>query len=286
VTLRTLLRDLTPPILWRLLQRWRQSRRVPEWEFVGSAWPAATAAEAARGWNVDDVLAAYRSRWPAFVQRLETTAPFAVSPEAMQTDGIDLVFHNTLLCFAYALQAAAHGKPVLSMLDWGGGIGHYYLLSRALAPHVHMDYHCRDVPVLAEHGAHLFPEMHFYSDDACLERQYDLVLASASLHYSPDWPTVLQKLAGATRHTLLVTRLPTVLKAGSFVFVQRPYAYGYNTEYFGWCLNQQAFIQTAEQAGLALVREFVTGEQPDIIGAPERCQYRGYLYRPAATSSL
>ena len=77
-------------------------------------------------------------------------------------------------------------------------------------------------------------------------------------------------------------RLPSVLHANSYAFVQRPYVYGYNTEYLGWCLNRDEFLQQASSAGMRLVREFVTGEQPFIDNAPEQCLYRGFLFEPAA----
>ena len=165
------------------------------------------------------------------------------------------------------------------MLDGGGGIGHYYLLAQALLPGVEIVYHCKDVPALTGYGAQLFPEQHFCSDETCLQRVYDFVLASASMHYTEDWQALLRRLAGATRDYLYVADLPTVLEAPSFVFVQRPYEYGYNTEYLGWCLNRTEFLRVAAGAGLHLLREFVYGHRPLIHGAPEQNAHRGYLFR-------
>jgi putative methyltransferase (TIGR04325 family) len=184
------------------------------------------------------------------------------------------------MAFAYVLALAARGKSRLSMLDWGGGIGHYYLLARALVPDVVLEYCCKDVPLLAGHGRTLFPDQRFCSDDSCLARRYDLVFASASLHYSEDWRSALASLGKAADGYLYITRLPVVTQAPSFVFIQRPYAYGYGTEYLGWCLNRGEFLAEAGRAGLALVREFAIGECPPIAGATEQCRYRGYLFRP------
>ena len=156
---------------------------------------------------------------------------------------------------------------------------HYFLLTKSLLPNVEIEYHCKDVPILAEYGAQLFPEQHFHADESCLERTYDFVFASTSMHYTEDWQGLLASFARATQGYLFVTRLPTVLEAPSFVFVQRPYAYGYNTEYMGWCLNRTCFLDEASKLGLVLVREFVTGECPSISRAPEQCQYRGFLFR-------
>jgi putative methyltransferase (TIGR04325 family) len=188
------------------------------------------------------------------------------------------------MCFGYVLVLAHAGQPKLSMLDWGGGLGHYLLLAQTLSPGVEVDYHCKDVPLLVAEGKRMLPEATFYSDDSCLARRYDLVLASGSMHYDSDWRHVLSGLAAATVRYLFVTRLPVIHVAASYVFIQRPYRYGYNTEYLGWCLNRNEFLEEAGKVGLHLVREFVTGERPAIEGAPEQCEYRGYLFAPAALS--
>jgi hypothetical protein len=133
--------------------------------------------------------------------------------------------------------------------------------------------------LIPEYGGQLFPEQHFYADESCLERTYDFVMASTSLHYSQDWQTLLQQLAGATRNYLYIANLPTVKRVSSFVFLQRPYHYGYNTEYLAWCLNRTEFLRTAECAGLTLAREFIYGHEPLIRGAPEQNMYRGYLFQ-------
>jgi putative methyltransferase (TIGR04325 family) len=275
-----LARLLAPPLLAQLVRQFRAKPTIVEWEYMPDGWQAEQANPAIKGWNERSVLESYVARWPAFVESLNGTTPFGASPEGVSPVRFDLVFHNTLMSYAYALALTARNKMEISMLDWGGGLGHYYLISRALLPDLKVHYHCKDVPVLAEYGQSLFAQAHFYVDDTCLKRSYDFVLASTSLHYSKDWTSILTGLAQATSGQLFVTRLPIVKAAASFVFVQRPYQYGYDTEYLGWCLNRAQFLECAGAAGLELVREFVTGERPSIQGAPEQCQYRGYLFRP------
>lgn len=274
---------LTPPVLWDLVMWLKNGRgriwHKEEWEYVPEGWAAAESDPAIRGWNVEAILEAYRRKWPEFLRSLESTKPFGLSPEAIVPGDFDLVYHNTIMCFGYALARAARRKNLVSMLDWGGGIGHYLLIARRLLPEVEFRYHCKDVPVLAAYGQKLFPEATFISDDSCLAATYDFVLASTSLHYSPDWRSVLAGLAKATAGFLLITRLPIVLAAESYVFVQRPYHYGYDTEYLGWSLNRREFLEAAAESGLALEREFVTGEQPHILRAPEQCRYRAFLFR-------
>ena len=118
------------------------------------------------------------------------------------------------------------------------------------------------------------------SDEATLSRTYDFVLVSASLHYTPDWALLLRRLAGVADAYVFVTRQPFVDKATSYVAVQHPDRSGYyDTEYPGWVLNRDEFLQAAGQSGLRLVREVVSGEQPFIWGAPEQPVYRGFLFQ-------
>jgi putative methyltransferase (TIGR04325 family) len=271
---------ILPPVFIHLAKRLQhgcQSR--VEWEYIPEGWAYAETHPEIKGWNVQDVLETYKKKWPQFVAIVQGTGPLGMAHESALTTNEDIYSHNTMMAFGYALALSARGKDRLSVLDWGGGIGHYYLLAQALLPGAEIEYHCKDVPVLCEYGARLFPHQHFDSDDRCFERVYDFVLASTSMHYTEDWQTLLKRLAGATSGYLYIANLPSVQRAASFVFVQRPYQYGYNTEYLAWCLNRTEFLHTAERAGLDLVREFVYGHQPVIHGAPEQNAYRGYLFR-------
>jgi putative methyltransferase (TIGR04325 family) len=284
MNLKQLLKDLIPPILFKAIRTGQERKAVfsdrPEWEYLPEGWEAEGKDARIKGWNVEAVLEAYKAKWEGFLKTVEGTGPFGLSPEAVTGVGsADLSYHNSVMIYGYCLALASRGKGAFSMLDWGGGIGHYFLIAKALLPNVRVEYHCKDVPVLANHGKTLLPEAHFHVDESCLSRRYDFVMASTSLHYSREWEETLKKLAGATGMHLLVTGLPVVFHAPSFVFVQRPYQYGYNTEYVGWCLNRGEFLDCARSAGLTLDREFVVGYQPLIAGAPEQCQYRGYFFR-------
>ncbi len=281
---------ITPPILVESVRRLRRTtahqkahsgevREVIEWEYVPEGWQAEKSDPNIKGWSVDSILEAYKTNWPSFLRQLEGARPLGISPESDIPSQATLAAHNTMMSYAYAFAFSTRHKSSISMLDWGGGFGHYYLISQALISDLEIDYHCKDVQGLADHGRELFPQAHFYADESCLDRSYDFVLASSSLHYSPDWLAMLGALARATAEHIFITRLPIVQEADSYVFVQRPYRYGYDTEYLGWCLNRKQFLDGAQAAGLALVREFIIGEQPIIHGAPGPCEYRGFLFR-------
>jgi putative methyltransferase (TIGR04325 family) len=276
---RRALHQATPPIVADLARRVRDRGSEPEWAHVGPSWPEGLADEGP-GWNETSVRDAYARKWPAFVAALDDPGPLRASPEAPASRQVDLAHHNTTMVFAYCLALAARERPSLSMLDWGGGMGHYALLARALVPGIELRYTCRDLPILVDEGARLLPDDEFTADDACLDRSYDFVLASSSLQYSRDWRGVLDRLAGAAAGSVLVTRLPVVEVAPSFVFQQRPPDYG--TQYPGWCINRAELLTAARACGLGLVREFDLGFAPDIAGAPEQNSFGAFLFRPAA----
>jgi len=242
-----------------------------EWEYVGSTWPAA---ESMRGWNVDSVVRTQQSKWAALSETASGTGLLAEG---------GLAAHNTLLCWAYALGRATSGKDEASVLDWGGGIGQYGLLASALYPAIRIKYFCRDLPLMTATGRSVLPEATFYeTDEQAFARRYDFVMASSSLHYVRDWRDTLAGLVGSTQRFLFVTRQPFVDRVPSFVVVQRPHTYGYDTEYPGWVMNRHEFIAATKDLGVRLVREFITGEQPAIPKAPEQPVYRGFLFeRPS-----
>jgi len=170
------------------------------------------------------------------------------------------------------------------MLDWGGGIGHYYAYGRALLPEGALDYHCRDLPLLVDGGRSILPDAVFHStDETALSRRYDLVMASSSLQYSRDWRGTLAKLASVAGGYLFVTRQPFVAAGPSFVVVQRPSRHGYLTEYPGWFLNRDEFLAEARGLGFGLLREFLIDEQPMVPKAPAQADYRGFLFAAPRT---
>lgn len=300
VSLPALLRELTPPLLWRGLVGLR-SRFVGshEWEYIPEGWAYADNHPEVAGWDVQSVVDVYRAKWPAFAAAVQSSHILDFSHESADFTGGDFNAHNAAMTFGYVLGRAAQQtlrvtavegedlpgfrKPgrSLSLLDWGGGSGHYFLLAKALYPNICLDYYCRDLPLLAAYGAEVLPEQTFCSDDSCLKRRYDLVMANTSLHYSQKWRNVLGKLAQAATGFLYVGNFPLVADTPSFVFVQRAQRYGYATEYLAWCLNRGEFLAEAARLGLELEREFVYGYAPPIHNAPGTAEYRGFLFRAA-----
>ncbi len=282
ISLPALLRELTPPLLWRGLVGLRSRFAARhEWEYIPEGWDYANVHPEVAGWDVQSVVDVYRAKWPAFADAVQSSRPLDFTHESPDFTGGDLNAHNGVMSFAYVLARARQQHPAISLLDWGGGSGHYYLLAKALYLDIDLDYHCRDLPLLAAYGAELFPAQTFSSDDSSLDRRYDLVMANTSLHYSQDWRAVLGRLAQVASGFLYVGNFPLVTDASSFVFIQRPNAYGYATEYLGWCLNRDEFLAETARLKLTLEREFVYGYAPSIYKAPGAAEYRGFLFRAA-----
>ena len=249
----------------------------PEWEALPDSDELWTVHE---GWSHQSIADTQRAKWPAFLASVEGTRPFGWSHEAAPGAPIDVSAHNTIITFGHVLGRAAVGRDSLSVLDWGGGIGHYAVYAQRLMPELKLDYTVKDLPPLCAVGREFLPQVTFDSrDDVVLSRQYDLVFASSSLQYNRDFYGVLDRLCRATGAWLFITRSPFVREHDDFVVVQRPYAYGYMTEYAAWFVNRKRFISFIEERGLTLEREFMLGERPNVPNAPEQCLYCGFLFK-------
>ena len=256
---------------------------APEWEFVPEGWARARNGWSG-GWQAEEVAQSYLAKWPQFVEAVTGPGPLGVGHEVptgatISRDSIPA--QNVILAYAYALTRAAAGATALSVLDWGGALGHYYLLARRLFPDLELEYHCRELPAVCRVGRRVLPDVEFHDSDECLDRRYDLVVASNSLQYDEDWPARLGQLASAAQRRLFLTRVPIVRGAASFVTLQRAHAYGYDTEYLGWVFNRQDLLVAAGGTGLALEREFTLASDWPIEGTPEAPSEAGFLFARA-----
>lgn len=284
-----LLRAVLPPILYDGLRRLRRRvlGRRPEWEYVPEGWARAPTL---RGWNVQAMADRHRLLWPRWTHTLLGTGLVGVDFWLSLRTGYyeaelvptDLPFaHNAILVFGYALALTARGRDRLSILDWGGGVGQFLPITKALLPDVKVDYHVKDVPVLCELGRELNPQAHFYADDSWRERRYDLVFSTAAFQLHEEWEDSLAALARVTDGHLLLTRTPVVFRNPSFVVLQRAEAYGVETEFLGWFLNRDEIVTCARDAGMELTREFLMVDGCPAEGVPEQATFRGFLFRPA-----
>jgi putative methyltransferase (TIGR04325 family) len=267
------LEHLLPPVVTGFIRH-----SLSEWEYVSGEWPAQGLP--GEGWNADSVVAAQEAHWPVLVRNLDGTGPLGVSHLPSQLTRDHPGDHNAMMSYGYVLARAARNKQRLSVLDWGGGAGHYYLYSKALLPEIVIDYHCYELPSLCRLGRKLVAGARFHDDASTLAgRHFDLVISSSSLHYVEDWRQAAGVLAGFSGEFLYIARLQTVSRSPSFVVRQRPCGQGYDTEYLSWFINRGELIAAMESFGLELVREFVFAESWAVKRAPEVGECRGFLVR-------
>jgi putative methyltransferase (TIGR04325 family) len=145
---------------------------------------------------------------------------------------------------------------------------------------VDIEYYCHDVPLLCQAGSELLPGAHFLGRRSeCFSRRYDFVLASSSAWYEEDWRMLLNHLSAVADPYLYITRMIFVERAASYVAIQRPSSFGYQTEYLCWILNRHEFLAHVLSSGMELVREFLICDAQHIHRAPEQGDYRGFLFR-------
>jgi len=267
---------LTPPIVIKCAQTVNNLFEKPVLEYAPDGWQTQLNPDRNQGWSVDSVVDNEKVKWDAFKRNLEGSGPLGFSHEHTDLSIIhDTNFHNVHISYAYVLALTAHHKDRISVLDWGGSLGHYYLVGKAVLPNVSMDYHVKEVPLMAEAGRLLNPDVHWYDDESCLEREYDLVMLNGSILYLKDWGDALHRIARSVKEYLFLFRLPVVQNSPSFISIERLY----NSQMLHQQLNQADLMEAVKETELILLREFVVGEPPYIRNAPEQCEMRGWLFK-------
>jgi putative methyltransferase (TIGR04325 family) len=252
---------------------------LPEWEYVPEGWRKGD--PRAAGWKHASIAPVMAQHWAAFAAAIKSTRSlgiFPLAPTVRNESG-----HNLSMTFGYVLARAAHMKSRLSMLDWGGALGHYALMAQHLLPEVELSITVKDLPDIVSVGKTLLPSITFETEDArCFARSYNLVVASSSLQYAEDWRATSASLVKAAEDWIFVTRMDVVRQAPTFTVVQRPYAYGYQSEYISWVFNRGEFLDHMKSLGAVLEREFIAGGGTQYLHAPEASETAGFLFRTPA----
>ena len=265
--------DWVPPAAIRAINSLLDIIRPAPYEFIAYEWPYDMQL---LGWQASSVHEIREQAWAKFLHSMEGKSPLGISKnDLLFPRHINIDTHNLYLSFGYCLGLACHNKQVLTILDWGGATGNYYIISKKLMPAVKFDYHCAELPSVCEIGRKLLPDVVFHESETWQEVHFDFVFSSSSLQYLKDWRPTVRALVQSSNRYMYICRMPFVVTGKSFVMLQRAKEYG--TEYLGWVLNREEFIQFVEQHGMKLVREFVNNGGPR-IKAPELNLYMGFLF--------
>jgi hypothetical protein len=116
----------------RFLRGLLKGEELPEWQCLPEGWR--TSDPRVTGWNVDSIVETQRAKWPEVLRLVSDTGPLPVHLWARDLSRPGAAASTVLMAFAYALARAAWKKDRVTLLDWGGGVGHYKLVSQALFP--------------------------------------------------------------------------------------------------------------------------------------------------------
>ena len=267
-TAKQIAKNIVPPLLWsigRNLKR-RFVHSVTHFQYAPRGWSTPLPG----GDHSDDFWFSFNAHEQAAVEKL--IARIQAGEPLLETSGDE---HNKYILFGYVLALAARHLTKVSVLDYGGKLGDYYWLGRALVPGVELDYHCKELSTVAEAGQRLTPEVTWHTDDTVLTGSYDLVMFSSCIQCLPNWQDILVRAAQCARTYLLLSDVPTVRDVSAYVATHRE---GGRTN-LQLVMNRSEIVGTVERAGLRLIREFAMGPHPPIANAPEQPMCRGWLFQ-------
>ncbi len=235
---------------------------MPGWRHLGIAWPTGDPAEAS-GWHGEPITQ-FRLRQ---LERLRQHPSWAMF-------GDNLGDQTMIMVFVHAVQMALKGRTELSVLDWGGELGGTLVRLRKILPHVTFRWTVKEMPSICRAGKDLADGAVFVEEaDKALAECYDLVIASASLHYDREWRKTLAGLVGSTAGILLLARQPTVMSSPSYVAAQS----AYGTTFTCWVLNEAELFGQLTALGMGAVHRLLSGDAATIPDAPEQPVFRSYV---------
>lgn len=243
------------------------------WGYVGSQWPSEADATHS-GWSFQAIADVRRKQVAEFLAR----APAIAVGDTLMEQANTLVA-ATAVNHAHS-RVGGNVRP-LSVLDWGGAVGLTAATLRRLLPAIPLTYTVKEIGDICRLGTELMPDVAFIEDaDKAIAGRYDLVIASASIHYSRDWSAVVAGLANAATNSLLIARQPTVRDQASFI--ARQHAYG--SAFTCWILNERELVESVRRCGFEVAQRFLSGDGAMIDSAPKQPTFHSYLFqrvRPA-----
>ena len=237
-----------------------QEARATKWRHLGATWPDD---DTATGWNAE----------PIVRDRLEQLARLRQRP-SWAMFGDTLSEQTMVMTVVHAVQMALKGRTELSVLDWGGELGGTLVRLRKIMPGVAFRWVVKEMPSLCRAGRALSDGAVFVEEaDKALAERYDLVIASASLHYDREWRKTLAGLVGSTAGILLLARQPTLMSSPSYVAAQP----AYGTTFTCWVLNEAELFGQLTAWGMGAVHRLLSGDRETVTDVPEQPVFRSYV---------
>lgn len=263
-----ILKSMVPPMLWnigsRLKRRLMSSTTLLEYASGGWSTPLPGNASSDDFWAAS--IAQEQAVCEALIARVRAGEPL------LHADSDESTKYAT---FGFVVALAARDRQKLAVLDYGGNLGDYFWLSRAFLPGVEFDYHCKELPRIAEAGRRITPDVTWHTDDeTCFANHYDLVMFSSVVQCLPNWQEILHRAAQSTRTYLFLSDVATVTDAPSYVATHR----AGGRMHLQIQIKRSEIIRAVEGSGLRLVREFALGAHPPIANAPEQPTCIGWLF--------
>jgi putative methyltransferase (TIGR04325 family) len=275
-----IIKKILPPFLFKFILNNSPYFGFTIWKYAPDKFDTVISTD---GWNLESIAAIQVSKWENYKNRIKSTNAIGLNHES-DNFGLtnDPFFHNLLVSFAYVLGLSAISKKSIKVLDWGGGIGHYGLLSEELfkSTNLKIDYYCYDFPVFCSAGQKINPNYTFFNNENMIKGfEFDLIVASSSIWYEKDWKNGVNKLCNYNPEYLYITRMIFTNKGESYVALQKPKQKGYKTEYLFWVINEFDFVSYTSSKNYKLIREFEFGEPIPIFKAPQQGTYKGFLFK-------
>ena len=232
-----------------------------------------------RGYESIAAINGERAGWVPFLQGLsQSSAPLLTQTGETRDASRMASDHNAFMTFGYVLALSAQHLSVLKVLDYGGSLGAFYHVARALMPDLSLEYHCKELTEMVRAGQEISPQICWHTEDTCFDQQYDLVMLSGSLQYVRDWQSLLAMASKAARAYVYLTAVPVVENAATYVAIQRHAGSMLLNQQF----NKNELLETLRGTGLRLIREFWLNEYTYVANAPEQPSYYGCLLQRQA----
>lgn len=197
MTLRSVLKALTPPIVWSTVRKLgsghnRAELVQPGSMFSGDYTSFEEAARNAVGYDDPNAGIAAATRLAAMI----------AGTNPVEIDGRFQQVHSALCIVRERLQ-----KQRISVLDFGGGSGNYYFRLKDYFPEDSLDWTVVETPNMVQACAPIGSSHVAYLTDIPDGQQYDVAVVSGTLQYLPEAYGWLERIMSAAKWVIL-TRLP------------------------------------------------------------------------------